>query len=102
MPPSWAGLFSYYLLLPFAGVGLVSLWRRRISILPLVAGPVIVTFSAATTFGVTRYRAPAEVAIVLAAAVGMVATVGWLRGRRPAAATGNPESPTRPGTLASP
>ena len=81
--PSWAGLFSYYLLLPFAGVGLVSLWRRRISILPLVAGPVIVTFSAATTFGVTRYRAPAEVAIVLAAAVGVVATVGWLRARRP-------------------
>ena len=85
---SWTGLFSYYLLLPFAGIGLVSLWRRRISILPLVAGPLIVTFAAATTFGVTRYRAPAEVAIVLAAAVGMVATVGWFRGRRPA----NPES----------
>lgn len=102
---SWTGLFSYYLLLPFAGIGLVSLWRRRISILPLVAGPLIVTFAAATTFGVTRYRAPAEVAIVLAAAVGMVATVGWLRGRRPSLATTGittGESPTRPGTLASP
>ena len=48
---------------------------------------VIVTFAAATTFGVTRYRAPAEVSIVVAAAVGMVATARWLRSRRPARAT---------------
>ena len=82
--PSWIGLFAFYLLIPFAVGGLVSLWRRRITILPLLAAPVIVTIAAATTFGVTRYRAPAEVSIVVAAAVGMVATARWLRysGRR--------------------
>ena len=47
--------------------------RRRITILPIVVPIVIATFAAATTFGITRYRAPAEVGIVLAAAVGLCA-----------------------------
>jgi 4-amino-4-deoxy-L-arabinose transferase-like glycosyltransferase len=74
---SWIGLFSYYVLMVFAVVGLVVLRRRRITILPLIAIPVIATSAAAITFGVTRYRAPAEVAIVVAAAVGIDA--GWRR-----------------------
>jgi 4-amino-4-deoxy-L-arabinose transferase-like glycosyltransferase len=68
--PSWIGLFAYYALWPFAIYGLVVMRRRKIPILPLVALAVIATFAAAITFGVTRYRAPAEVALVLAAAVG--------------------------------
>jgi 4-amino-4-deoxy-L-arabinose transferase-like glycosyltransferase len=77
--PSWIGLFSYYALWPFAIYGLVVLRRRRIPILPLIAVAVIATFAAAITFGVTRYRAPAEVALVLAAAVG--AGTWWTRWR---------------------
>jgi 4-amino-4-deoxy-L-arabinose transferase-like glycosyltransferase len=69
--PSWIGLFSYYALLPFAAVGLIAMRRRQIPILPLVALAAIATFAAAITFGVTRYRAPAEVALVIAAAIGI-------------------------------
>jgi len=70
---SWIGLFTYYALWPFAIYGLVVLRRRRIPILPLVAIGLIATFAAAITFGVTRYRAPAEVALVVAASIGIVA-----------------------------
>ena len=51
--------------------GIVVLRRRHIPISPLIALVVIVTLAAMTTFGVTRYRAPAEPAIVIAAAVGI-------------------------------
>ena len=81
--PSWIGLFAYYALWPFAIYGLVLMRRRRIPILPLVAIAVIATFAAAITFGVTRYRAPAEVALVVAAAIG-IATV-WSNRRRASA-----------------
>jgi hypothetical protein len=77
--PSWIGLFAYYALWPFAIFGLVVMRRRRIPIFPLIAIAVIATFAAAITFGVTRYRAPAEVALVLAAAVGLAAL--WTRWR---------------------
>ena len=42
---------------------------------------VIATFAAATTFGITRYRAPAEVGIVLAAAIGIATAWTWLQSR---------------------
>jgi 4-amino-4-deoxy-L-arabinose transferase-like glycosyltransferase len=81
---SWIGLFSYYALWPFAIFGLVVMRRRKIPIFPLVAIAAIATFAAAITFGVTRYRAPAEVALVIAAAVG--AGAFWTRVRaRPSA-----------------
>ena len=54
--------------------------RRRIPIFPLIAIALIATFAAAITFGVTRYRAPAEVALVLAAAIGDGAV--WTNWRR--------------------
>ena len=76
---SWAGLFMYYALLPFAAVGLVWMRRRRIPIFPLVAIALAATVAAAGTFGVTRYRAPAEVPLVVAAAVGMA--TAWQRWR---------------------
>jgi 4-amino-4-deoxy-L-arabinose transferase-like glycosyltransferase len=80
--PSWIGLFAYYLLVPFAIAGVVVLRKRRVPILPLVMLAVIATLAAAITFGVTRYRAPAEVAIVVAAAVAVSALVErWHRRR---------------------
>jgi 4-amino-4-deoxy-L-arabinose transferase-like glycosyltransferase len=81
---SWVGLFAYYAVAGFAIAGLVVMRRRRVPILPLVAVIVVATIAAATTFGVTRYRAPAEVALVLAAAYAVVAAWEHLRaGRRP-------------------
>jgi 4-amino-4-deoxy-L-arabinose transferase-like glycosyltransferase len=80
--PSWIGLFCYYAMLPFAIGALFLLRRRRITILPLLAIAAIATFAAALTFGVTRYRAPAEVALVVAAAVGIVAAWHRVANRR--------------------
>jgi 4-amino-4-deoxy-L-arabinose transferase-like glycosyltransferase len=84
--PSWISLFVYYAMVPFAIGGLVVLRRRRVTILPVVVPIVIATFAAATTFGITRYRAPAEVGIVLAAAVSLHAAWSALRRRRRAPA----------------
>ncbi len=62
--------------------------RRKVPIYPLVAIAVIATFAAAITFGVTRYRAPAEVALVLAAAIGAGAVwTNWRTRREERAAT---------------
>lgn len=80
--PSWISLFVYYAMVPFAIGGLVALRRRRAGILPIVVPIVIATFAAATTFGITRYRAPAEVGIVVAAAVGIHAAWAAVRRRR--------------------
>jgi 4-amino-4-deoxy-L-arabinose transferase-like glycosyltransferase len=80
--PSWMSLFFYYAMLPFAVVGFVVMWRRKISVLPVVAPIVIVTIAAAATFGLPRYRAPAEVGLVLVAAIGIAATWSALRSRR--------------------
>jgi 4-amino-4-deoxy-L-arabinose transferase-like glycosyltransferase len=74
---SWVGLFAYYVVVAFAVAGLVVMWRKRVSIIPLLSVIVVATISAAITFGVTRYRAPAEVALVVAAAFGIVAA--WCR-----------------------
>jgi 4-amino-4-deoxy-L-arabinose transferase-like glycosyltransferase len=67
---SWAALVSYYLLLPFAAGGLVTLWRRRLPLSPLLGMALAISVTAAWTFGTTRYRIPADVALVVAAAVG--------------------------------
>jgi hypothetical protein len=69
----------YYVLMPFAIYGLVRIKRRGLPISPLVAMAALVTIAAMITFGNTRYRAQAEVAIVTAAAVGIEAV--WSRRR---------------------
>ena len=79
---SWAALWSYWLLVPFAVGGLVVLWRRKLPISPLVGMALTITVTAAWTFGTTRYRIPADVALVVAAAVGAEAL---LRRRWPVA-----------------
>ena len=80
--PTWISLFFYYALIPFAVFGLVRMRRQKITILPVVVPIVIASIAAAATFGITRYRAPAEVGLVLAAAVGISAAWTWLRERR--------------------
>jgi len=76
---SWAGQLMFSLLLPLAVVGVVALWRRRRGVLPILALAGVVTFAAVITFGVTRYRATFEPALVVAAAVGIDAL--WRRWR---------------------
>lgn len=83
---SWAGQLAYLALLPFGALGLVAMWRRRTTVLPVVALAGVVTFAAVITFGVTRYRATFEPALVVVAAVGIEAL--WRRWRR-----GRPAAP---------
>jgi hypothetical protein len=101
--PSWIGLFAFYALIPFSIYGFVRLVRRRITILPLLASPIILTIATALTFGVTRYRAPAEVSIVVTAAIGVVALVQRVRRparSAPAATTPDPEPADAAATIA--
>ena len=93
-------LAQYYLLMPLAIAGAVILWRRRMTIVPLVALPIVVSFVAVYTFGNTRYRTIAEVAIVAFAAVTVDALVkryrpGWLRLEHEDAGVG-PDGADRP------
>jgi hypothetical protein len=78
--PSRLALAAYYLLLVPAAYGLVVLHRRRKMIWPFLAVTGIVVFTAATTFGVTRYRASFDALLPVAAAVGII---GWLERRTP-------------------
>ncbi len=73
---SWAGFFSFWVLVPFAVAGGVLLRRRRVPITPLVAQFVIVTVIAAAIYGLVRFRVPAEVSIVVLTAVAIDAWWG--------------------------
>ena len=66
---STLGLYQYYLLAPAAIAGAWILHRRRIPVLPVGMWPLLATLTAAIAFGNTRYRAVAEVTIVVFAAV---------------------------------
>ncbi len=79
----WAGILltgSFWVALALAVVGGVGLRRRHERLWPLLALPVIVLMSVAITFGQTRYRAPAEISLVLLGAVGV--EMLWRRYRR--------------------
>jgi 4-amino-4-deoxy-L-arabinose transferase-like glycosyltransferase len=79
---SWTGLGWFYVLTPSAAAGLVLLRRRRVPILPFVAPVLTVTLAAILTFGNTRYRAGAEITLVVGAAVAWVAAVDRFRRRQ--------------------
>lgn len=75
--PLWVERFrliAYWALVPFAVLGTLILRRRRIPLIPLIAPVVGVLVTTAMTFGDTRFRAPAEVPIVLLAAVAIGAS----------------------------
>ena len=65
----WLQLVLYWLLLVPAVAGAALLRRRRVLLYPLLAFPITVVLSTAITFGDSRYRAPAEVTLVLLAAL---------------------------------
>jgi hypothetical protein len=58
-------------LVGFAIAGVVILRRRKVALIPLLAPVVIVTIVAAAFYGLVRFRAPAEVSIVVLAAVAL-------------------------------
>jgi 4-amino-4-deoxy-L-arabinose transferase-like glycosyltransferase len=76
-----AGLFSWYALAPAALAGVLVLRRRRIPDFPVVAPLAIVLFTVTVTFAQVRYRAAAESAFVLLAAVAIDALLARATGR---------------------
>jgi 4-amino-4-deoxy-L-arabinose transferase-like glycosyltransferase len=75
----WAGLAMYYLLVPLTVAGGVVMHRRKATWWPLWILFGMVTFVVATAHGYVRYRGPAEISMLVLAAVAIVA--GWDRWR---------------------
>lgn len=80
-----ASLFSFYAvaLLAIAGAVIVRR-RRRVPLFPLLVPPGIVLFAVAISLGSNRYRASAEGALVVLAAVAIDRAVQAMRNRRAA------------------
>ncbi len=76
------GYAQFLAVVGLAVVGVAEVRRRGGPLLLLTALPITGTVVAAATFGSTRYRVPAEVALVLLAAVGIATLVARRRGRR--------------------
>jgi 4-amino-4-deoxy-L-arabinose transferase-like glycosyltransferase len=80
--PFWAsvaGLVMYVPLAVLAMGGVVVLARRKVPLLPLLAPVVIATLTAAVFYGLIRFRVPAEVSLVVLAAVAVDAVVAARR-----------------------
>jgi 4-amino-4-deoxy-L-arabinose transferase-like glycosyltransferase len=103
-------LAQFYVLTVLAIVGLVMLRRRKVIIYPLIGLAVTCTIAAMIAFGGTRYRVPAEIAIVIAAAVPLTALLDrWFPQRRgvPPTTSDEPDAgtdvkPTNGGDAATP
>jgi hypothetical protein len=75
----WIGMAQHWVLLPFAVAGALTLpWRRR---LILLAVPAVSVLAAVTIASYWRLRVPADIALIVLAATGMVAA--WRRWRSP-------------------
>jgi hypothetical protein len=81
-------------LVPFAVAGGVLLRRRRVPITPLVAQFAIVTLTAAAIYGLVRFRVPAEVSLVVLAAVALDAVIPRAASPASDAARGGLSGPT--------
>ena len=91
-PVAVAALVSYYVLALLSIVGAVVLRRRHRLLYPLLAPMAVVLITVAITYANTRFRAPAEVMLVVLAAVAIDAIVSRWRSR---ATTVRPNRPDR-------
>ncbi|CAN5507439.1 hypothetical protein BH20ACT2_BH20ACT2_06120 [soil metagenome] len=81
-----AGTRAFHGLAVMALAGAVVLVRRRGPLWPLASTVVVVTITALVTYGNQRFRATAEPAVVVLAAIALVAAGTWLLRRTKAAA----------------
>jgi len=80
----WAGIVMFWALAVATVVGWLDLRRRDIGERWWLAMPIVgVVITTVAIYGFHRLRAPAEPAIVVLAATGLVARVPWLRDSRP-------------------
>ncbi|MEP7113485.1 MAG: glycosyltransferase family 39 protein [Ilumatobacteraceae bacterium] len=76
---STMGLMMFYILASLSVVGAVSMRQRRIPLLPLGVQFLSVTITSAYTYGSVRFRAPAEPALCVLGAVGLVPVAALAR-----------------------
>jgi 4-amino-4-deoxy-L-arabinose transferase-like glycosyltransferase len=76
---STVGLVVYYELVALSVAALVLLKRRGQPILPFISLALMVTVTAAVAIGITRYRMPAEVGLVILSGVAIDAAIRWVR-----------------------
>jgi 4-amino-4-deoxy-L-arabinose transferase-like glycosyltransferase len=76
---SSVGLLMFYGLAGLSIVGAVLMRRRRIPLLPIGVQFLSVTITSAYTYGTVRFRAPAEPALCVLGAVGLVPVVALAR-----------------------
>ena len=77
--PSILGLVFYYALLAPAAAGAWQMKRRGRRLTPLLAMWLLVTVSAALTFGLTRYRIPVDLAMIVLTGVAGASLIERLR-----------------------
>jgi 4-amino-4-deoxy-L-arabinose transferase-like glycosyltransferase len=82
---SWVAMVQWYLLVPAAIAGAVVLRRRRFPIWPLASTAIVVLVTVVAFYGIVRFRLPADVAVVVLAAVAIDALVRRIRGDGPGA-----------------
>ena len=87
---AWTSLLMFYPIAVLAIAGAVVLRRRRVPVFPLAALPAIVLISVTLAFATNRYRAIAEGALVVFAAVAIDAGARWLHARRASGAAAAP------------
>jgi 4-amino-4-deoxy-L-arabinose transferase-like glycosyltransferase len=69
-------LLQFYVLAVMSVFGAIELGKRKVPLWPLISMVVLVTITAALSYGVTRFRTPAEVALVVLAAVAIDSALG--------------------------
>ena len=97
IPVAKAGLVMYGLLVLAAIGGIVRLRRTGTTLWPLLVPALLVTISAATTFGFSRYRLAAEIPLVVLGVVWGADAVRSRTGRASRAARGPAAAPGSPG-----
>lgn len=82
---SLLGLVAYWALVPLAVFGAVLVHRGRVTtLLPLLGPVVLVALVTAATYGIVRFRVPAEVSLVVLGAVGADGLLARAGAARPA------------------
>jgi len=69
--PSTVGLGVYYALLPFSVIGALLMRRRGQRLTPLLAMWPMIAAASAMTFGLTRYRVPIDIAMIVLASIAL-------------------------------
>lgn len=79
---AWSGAIGFLIMAPLGIYGAVVMWRRKITLIPVVAPFVAILIAVTMTFYMNRYRASAEAIVCLMAAVGINAIWLQIRSRR--------------------